>query len=331
LRVSGACWGRPFGHGQKDRLRGGAEAERAQRGERRGGDERGDLAGARRAGVAVVGGVGGAHALAGVDLEVADDPRVVGVGGERGDGDGVADGEDLGRAVEVVVEVERAGVLAAAQLLEALAHGGGDALGGLAAGGRVLAVEGGLLAQRGEQPADGEQDRRQGDAEAERDDPRPHARAGHTAPRLELVAAAADGADPVVAAGDVAQLVAELEDVHVDGAGADAAVVVAPHVGEQGLAGDGDAGAGAQVVEDQALAGGQPELSSGPGDERRARSTVAGPTVKAAGAWAGGRGGAGGRARGRRARGCRTAWSRSRRRRRRCRRRCRPRRRGRSA
>ena len=40
--------------------------------------------------------------------------RVVGVGGERGDGDGVADGEHLGRAVEVVVEIEGARVLAAA-------------------------------------------------------------------------------------------------------------------------------------------------------------------------------------------------------------------------
>jgi hypothetical protein len=104
----------------------------------------------RGAGVAVVGGVGGAHALAGVDLEVADDARVVGVGGERGDGDGVADGEHLGRAVEMVVEVEGAGVLAAAQLLEALAHGRGDALGGLAALGVVLAGEAGVLAQRGE-------------------------------------------------------------------------------------------------------------------------------------------------------------------------------------
>jgi hypothetical protein len=155
---------------------GGAEAERAQRGELGERRRARRSAGARRAGVAVVGGVGGAHALAGVDLEVADDARVVGVGGERRDGDGVADGEHLGRAVEMVVEVERAGVLAAAQLLEALAHGGGDALGGLAAGRRVLAGEGGLLAQRGEQPADGEQDGRQGDAEAEREDPRPCAR-----------------------------------------------------------------------------------------------------------------------------------------------------------
>ena len=70
----------------------------------------------------------------------------------------------------MVVEIEGARVLAAAQLLEALAHGRGDALGGLAALGRVLAGEAGLLAQGGEPPADREQDGGEGDAEAESED-----------------------------------------------------------------------------------------------------------------------------------------------------------------
>ena len=104
----------------------------------------------RRAGVVVVDGVGGAHALTGVDLEVPADPRVVGVGGERRDGHGVAGREHLGRAVEVVVEVKGSRVLATAQLLEALAHGGGDLLGDLATLRLVLAGQAGLLAQRGE-------------------------------------------------------------------------------------------------------------------------------------------------------------------------------------
>jgi len=146
-----------------------AEAERAQRGEAGGADDRGDPARARRGVVSLVGGVRAAHALAGVDLKVAEHARVVGVGGQRRDGDGVTEREHLGRAVEVVVEIKRAGVLAAAQLLEALAHGGGDARGDLARAGLLLAHEAGVLTQRGAEPADGEQHGRQGDAEAERE------------------------------------------------------------------------------------------------------------------------------------------------------------------
>ena len=69
----------------------------------------------------------------------------------------------------MVVEIKWARVLAAAQLLQALADGRGDARGDLATRGLLLAHEAGVLAQRGAEPADREQDGRQGDAEAERE------------------------------------------------------------------------------------------------------------------------------------------------------------------
>jgi hypothetical protein len=144
-----------------------AEAEGAQRGELGAGDGGLDRDGAGRA--AGLGGVRGAHAAVRIELEVGGDPRVVGRAGQRREGHRLAEREHLGRAVEPAVVLERARVLAAAQLLEALARGGPQQLRGLDQLVVALLGEHVALAQVGEQPAEGEGEGRRGDAEAERE------------------------------------------------------------------------------------------------------------------------------------------------------------------